>query len=35
MVPWAADQPDNADLCERAGVARVVALETVTADARR
>jgi len=35
IVPLAADQPDNADLCERAGVARVVPLETLTADAVR
>lgn len=35
IVPLAADQPDNADLCERAGVARVVPLEALTADAVR
>lgn len=35
IVPLAADQPDNADLCERAGVARVVLLETLTAGAVR
>lgn len=35
IVPLAADQPDNADLCERAGVARVVPLESLTADAVR
>ncbi|MGK2852052.1 MAG: glycosyltransferase [Candidatus Limnocylindrales bacterium] len=35
IVPLAADQPDNADLCERAGVARVVPLETLTADGVR
>lgn len=35
IVPLAADQPDNADLCERAGVARVVPLEALTTDAVR
>lgn len=35
IVPLAADQPDNADLCERAGVGRTVALETLTADTVR
>ena len=33
IVPLAADQPDNADLCAAAGVARIVALEELTADA--
>lgn len=31
IVPIAADQPDNADLCRAAGVARVIALEDVDA----
>lgn len=33
IVPIAADQPDNADLCRAAGVARVIALEDVDAPA--
>jgi len=33
IVPLAADQPDNADLCAAAGVARIVPLEELTADA--
>ncbi|MEO5884649.1 MAG: glycosyltransferase [Candidatus Limnocylindrales bacterium] len=33
IVPLAADQPDNADLCAAAGVARIVLLEDLTADA--
>ena len=33
IVPLAADQPDNADLCAAAGIARIVALEELTADA--
>lgn len=35
IVPLAADQPDNADLCSAAGVARVVALEGLSADGVR
>lgn len=35
IVPLGADQPDNADLCERVGLARVVPLEALTADAIR
>jgi len=33
IVPLAADQPDNAELCAAAGVARIVPLEDLTADA--
>lgn len=33
IVPLAADQPDNADLCEQAGVGRTVPLESLTPDA--
>lgn len=33
IVPLAADQPDNAELCAAAGVARIVPLENLTADA--
>ena len=33
IVPLAADQPDNAELCAAAGVARVVPLENLTAAA--
>jgi hypothetical protein len=35
IVPLAADQPDNADRCAAAGVARVVALEDVSAEGVR
>ncbi|MEO6207221.1 MAG: glycosyltransferase [Candidatus Limnocylindrales bacterium] len=35
IVPLAADQPDNADLCAAAGVARTVALEGLTSSSVR
>jgi UDP:flavonoid glycosyltransferase YjiC (YdhE family) len=35
IVPLAADQPDNADRCAAAGVARVVALEDLSVEGVR
>lgn len=32
IVPLAADQPDNADLCQAAGIARIIALEALAPD---